>query len=142
MWITGTTNILLSQPPSPIFLQVNDFPSATLVPRIYLLFHLSFHHLLSRQACLANGSARLCEDLALCSCAAPMMQWERNVQLQSITRVETKNGSVQARMRICDLIFKKSTQTHWSIYARLEDEEEEQGLSAFREPEEEGWRTL
>lgn len=28
---------------------------------------------------------QLCKDLALCSCAAPVMQWERNVELQSIT---------------------------------------------------------
>lgn len=81
----------------------------------YLFFHRSFHHLLPRQAFLASPypercSAWLCKDLALCSCAAPVMQWERNVELQSITRVETKNGSVQGGMRICDLI-KQHTNT-------------------------------
>lgn len=75
----------------------------------------SFHHFLPRQAFLASPypercSAWLCKDLALCSCAAPVMQWERNVELQSITRVETKNGSVQGGMRICDLI-KQHTNT-------------------------------
>lgn len=67
----------------------------------YLFFRRSFfHHLLTRQASLASSYlercfSRLCKDLASRSCVAPVMQSERNVELQSITRAETKDVSVR-----------------------------------------------
>lgn len=60
----------------------------------YLFFRRSFfHRLLTRQASLASSHLERCFSRR--SCVAPVMQWERNVKLQSITRAETKDVSVR-----------------------------------------------
>lgn len=60
-----------------------------------VLLHLTFF---SSYLFIEPHSPRLTWSVAFLgsrSCVAPVMQWERNVELQSITRAETKDVSVR-----------------------------------------------